>query len=838
MECSVCGLEKMGEDLYDHERRVHGLSLGQRLVNGAWQQQVANLQRQVQQNLAPRAAGHERGELPSEQDTQEIPGGEHPEGDEDEEYDEEYEDDDDDDDDGQAGRGGDGGERCSEMRADPVTRRAIKAGLKKEYEDFVASLEVERGIPASIVDEIAEKFQEFSSYGANADPCGQPLTEVAAESRVTSAKRRLQMYKGKLGELQGSLKWMPGTFSSRPNIYFKPISLHLKELLSVDRVVESVTGRQRGQYTPWHEDVPGMVFDFRSSTRFKKISSHLGTEEFVAVRVFGDGFGLHRLGAHRLDSGNLYGIYAQIASYPSHLCRKVTSWVTVSLAQLTDETEEAQVWYDVVDDLEILQETGVWIPALDRVVSVVLIGYAGDLKDQSLVANMAPPGSSFYPHTNCTVTLRDRRECQSFDDINPLTRMRNREDHERDIRRFQRTGCMKQSRGAKGSSVFDPIADIFHEGFFTTDLGHSLHLGVLKSDLGLILSLYTAIADLSEEGVMGMLEAFKEKLTGEERPNFVTNILAPRTKRTKINFTGAISQMRLLGKYAPVIFARLKECETKNPHSAHIAWRGLVSLHRLFRFGESFALSQDQLVRFQEEIERYINLRIEIRDVYQTVTRQRVDLLPKHIDYALAASNFKSAGSLILSSTSVMESRHGLHKTAIEKGRNRINPLKSLAVKTELYEKYHLGSLLSDKEVVPARWGIPRRCPTISAQQRAHIAAGYGAHNVCLEIRVHGKTIKSGNACDLYEDEACRSTKTTKFLAAHIGEDEEVRLLVEEMTVNYLADFDVFSVASTQGNVKNYPLGALVGPFACALIESPALGCVFVKPMMVANILE
>ena len=729
---------------------------------------------------------------------------------------------------------------CREEKPDAGTKAEIRRGLAKEFCRFVAYLEIERGVAASILDEIVDKIYAFTTYGANADPCGHPLRDVVSKIRLGSKKRRLTMYEGLLGPRSGILAWMPGTFSDNPNLYHKPISQHLKELLKIDKVAESVASRPRDSYTPWHESLDDVIFDVRSGERFKAIANHIGSEEVLCLRVFGDGFAMSRLGCHMVDKDAMYGIYFQLANLPGHVSRQPTSWTTVGLAEMTDVRDQKQVWSRAIYDIEQLQETGIWVPKLGKVVKVLLLSYAGDLKDQNLIANMSSAGSSTYPHTNTTVSLQDRRQCKTFDDINPLTKLRTRIEHQKHIEIYERTKCSKASFGVRGGSIMDPVCDFLHPGFFTPDISHTLHLGVLKADLSLILSTFCAIGDLSEESAAGMLTRFKDRLTGEEKSNFAVSVLGQNTPKAKVNLTGSISQLRVVGKYAPIIFIAQRERRSNNQALSDLAWSAMISLHRVFRYCESFALSREQIEDFQMELEKYVNLRIKLRDEYEELAGHRFDVLPKHVDLLFCAELFRMMGSMILTSTCVMESRHNIHKMAIEKGRNRVNKIKTLAEKTELLEKHLLGTLLQDSDVEGARWGVPNSEKKISRDQREQIGTMFGRHNVSLDVKVHGKTLKCGDYIDLYDDPSCETATTVKFLGGHWAVDESVRLLVEDVVAVYISDLDSFGVKEVKGNVRCVNIEALAGPLASVGIPCPWTSDryveLFCKTMMIAKI--
>ena len=726
--------------------------------------------------------------------------------------------------DGRQRRGSQGSDDCRDLRgrcrcrASPVVVQEIEDEVERKLCDLLAFLEIEKSVPESTVDKIMDALNSMATYGQRADPCGNPLRAVLERVNFDTGKQRKGLYQGLFGPPSGKVVWIPGVRSERPNMYFKAVSSHLRELFNSPEVVECLSARMERLFVPWYQSFPQVIHDFRSSERFRAISEDLGGEPFVGLRVFGDGFSPNQLGAHRVDDGELYGIYAQLVTYPANLTRALNSWFTVALASSKGVHEARQIWSWIVCDLEVLVRDGIFVPELMKTVPVVVTSYAGDLKDQNDLCAMAGPSSSRYPHATSLVTSEDRFRCQTADDINPLTRRRNRADHAQDIETYARTRCLIQSRGARNVSILDSVCDfIEHDGLISCDIAHSFYLGCSKTDIGLSLATFLALGYTTEEEIATSMESFKLALTGEERSNFVTGLFS-KVSGVKLPVKGSISQTRLLVKYLPYIFAHL-QAFTVEGEAVQAAWQLMVEIHKMFGYIEAFALTGNQIDDFQEQIEAYINVRIKVRDHFKELTNEEVHLVPKHIDLMWTAQNFRATGSLVMSSTTIMESRNALHKTTMQKSKNRVNPIKTLSVKTELWEKYHFGSLLRDKEVIPKNFGVPRKSAHLSEEQTQRILAACG-DDFAEELVVHGKSMRSGQVLEGYKNEQCKETRLVKMLGVDVRTPDEYKFIVEEFESVYLRDLNCYGAKNFSGNVKCMRLEALCNPGAFVLLPS------------------
>ena len=834
MKCGQCETVGTGSAIYLHEKRSHGLTQGVRVLTALRRRHQAYLAngaadaREDGPDAEMQAPDRRQGvDFGDSSDEDEMPGasilavGQDVGQVADEARDEEDEGDDE-----------DGADVCGAPSVDPGTRREIEDAVEKELCDFLAELEIIKGVPGITVDLVVKSMQMLASYGENRDPCGNPLRTVLSRLKVDTAKQRTRMYEGKLGPPTGTVMGIPAARSSKDAMYHKPISEHLKELVQCEEVVQGITGRSESVFVPWYVHHEDFVHDFKSAERFQAIYEHLG-EAFIPVRVYGDGFSPNNIGPHRLDAGEVYGIYCQVMTYPPHLSRNLDAWMTVTLCDTTGGASCRQLWAPVIDDIELLQERGVYVPALERTVPVVLISYCGDLKDQNLVCSMAACGAK-YPHATNLVSSDDRKSCLSFDDVNPLAKWRNRRDHNRDIEVYRATKSAIRSRGAKGSSPFDRVADfIEHRGFLTVDTAHSYYLGVVKSDLTLTLSLFMFLGIITEEEIDNRMTTFKEKLQCEERSSFVVNLFGG-VVGFRLSLKGSISQSRMLVKYSTLIFADLAETAADEGGPVLEAWNLILELHKVFTFVESYCLSKRQLEDYQQQLERYINQRIKVRDSFEDLTEDRVELLPKHVDMLTAVHDFKALGSLMLSSTTSMESKNGQHKEAIRRTKNRINTMKTAAVRAERWEKYRMGKLFRNPEIVPKSVGRAKICMGFTHGQVKKINEICG-RDFALNLLVHGNLLRSGYVIERYVSEDCEETECVKLLGAKCNDPESISLLVENFDSVYLENLDCYGARNLRGDVSVMVGESLCVPTAFAPIkmESLAYDFVFTKSMIV-----
>ena len=726
-----------------------------------------------------------------------------------------------------------GSQRCGALRGSEVTRRRIESAVEAEVCDLLMFLEITKGVPGATVDRIVESLYEVATYGQQADPCGNPLRSVMTRISVRTAKQRRSQYQGQFGQPCGRVLTIPGMRNEKSTMYLKTVSQHLNELVKSEDIVHAIMGTLPQVYKPWYQRHDEFYHDFASADRFDAVSGYLGGEPFIPLRIYGDGFSQNNIGPHRLDRSEIYGIYMQPMCYPPHLSRNINSWNTVLLADTSAVNDCRRVWARVIQDLEVLQEKGIYVPSLDRTVRVILISYVGDLKDQQLVCGMAASGAR-YPHATNLVTSDDTKNCTSFEDIDPRARPRNRPDHNRDIEVFRQTKSMILSRGAKWGSVFDPVADfIEHPAFLTVDTSHTFFLGTVKSDVGLALSVFVSAGVIAENELEGAMSTFKVLLTGEERSNFIVNLFSARVG-DRVPVKGSISQCRLLTKYCTVIFANIAEAAVAEGGRVLRAWRLLVELHRTFLYMESFALANKQLDEFQGQLERYINQRIRVRDDFEAMTKDRVDLIPKHVDLLSSVANYRAIGSLVLSSTTTMESRNGHHKEAIRKTRNRINVIKSAAIRTELWEKSNQSLILSREEIVPSSFGLPSSREHISKEQRDEIRRICGA-DFSQNVTVHGRMLRSGSVIDVYEDDTCTETRMVKMLGVDCSDPDGIRFLVENFEHEYLELFDLYGAKNLAGDVDIVAGEALCVPasYVPLRIMSERFCFVFTKSMVV-----
>ena len=829
MQCMQCETRGNGAAIYLHERRNHGLSQGARVLLALWKRvldETRNPEEQTDSDMdldrSIEDSGDDEHELPGAGMLGRSPGGRDERGSSSDSEDAESE----------------GGARAANdnlpcrRRAGQETVQEIENAVEKEIVDLMSFLEIQRGVPGRTVNEIVRVLYTVATYGQVADPCGNPLRTVMNRMSIGSVQQRRHLYEGRFGPASGRILSIPGATSAKATMYIKPLSLHLKEIMSIDKVVQSLTTPLPAGFKPWYEDKEDFLHDFRSAGRFEAISRHLAGQPFIPIRVYGDGFSQNQIGPHRIDRNETYGIYCQLMTYPAHLSRNVGAWFTLLLADSSEVTDCRQLWGPIVQDIELLQEAGFFVESLQRVIPVVLVAYCGDLKDQNLVCGMAASGARF-PHAGNLVTSLDRRGCTSYQDINPQLKMRNRADHNEDIEVFRRTRNLIQSRGAKEASVFDPVSDfIEHEGFLSCDIAHSFFLGVVKSDIGLALSVFMALGLLSENEIEGLLITFKKLLSGEEKSNFTVNVFSS-VVGVRLPIKASISQARLLVKYSTLIFQHL-ETYTHEGGAVEEAWKLLVELHKTFLFVESFCLSRKQVDDFEAQLEQYINQRIAVRDAFEDITGDRLQLLPKHVDLLSAPSNFRATGSLVLSSTSVMESRNGFHKEAIQKARNRIHTVKTMGDRTELWEKCNLGAFLERDEIVPFSFGLPRGNEVLSDGQKQEILRLSG-HAFAQHVKFHGKMLRSGEVIDTYVNEECKEIKTVRLLGVDCGRAEGIYFVVEDFECIYLPELDCYAGRHLTGRVRMIPAGNLCVPVSYVPIKmrTTLYNFLFTKGMIV-----
>lgn len=815
-----------GETVYRHERRQHGLSAGNRILIAA----AANLPppRQGCDAALPRYYGprnREEADLSSHGNDTREPVMEQGEDSDQGSHQEEVIDEDSDEE--------------SELENGPIyeqdeeyVRRRLHAQLLEELRDeireFLFELEIVRNIPACIVDEVAAKLHVFATYGANMLPETNLFREVFLREGYLTRWRRKKLYHGRFGESCAQLRYVPGERHQRPQIYFKGLKTHLTSLMAIPEVVACLTGGVNGGQRPWYESHSDVVHNFKSSDRFLAIREFLG-QEYIGVRVYGDGFSLNTIGAHRLDKNEYYGIYVQLAHMPAHLSRKVASWSTIAVAEMINVQDISQIWSLVTSELKTLFEVGFYVQEVDRTYPVVLVNYCGDLKDKNSVCAIAPPGTSTYPHATSLVDSRTRRAACQFEDVNPLSQLRSREGLEKDIVVYQRTGDLIKSRGVSGRSVLDECADFLAEGFLTPDVSHTFYLGVYQADMCLVLSLFNARGHIAQEEITGKLAQFKEKvLTGPEKANFVCNLLGQRSTgdTIKLNLKGSISQLRLMCKYCTVIFSDLRgKCSSPVEETA---WEVMASLQNLSCYLDSFALSKRQICEFQGLLEEYTNLRLRLRDQVQATCKERFDLLPKHVDLLSAASAYKNSGSLLLTSTTTMESKNGLIKALVQGSRNRINCVKTIGGKIELMEKWGMTKLFQRAETQASKWGLKSMRETLTAEQFHEIQLMSRQVDICQKINHKGRDIFAGNVVEVYFSAECLTTETIRILAFAVSRAEEVTILAEDIVTCHLKDFNLYGIARCRRNVRVVKLEELCSPYANVVMKKNIMGFEYV----------
>lgn len=801
VRCQVCGVSGTGSSIYRHERRQHGMNLHSRTMAVIWES-AHGLEAVGPPAMSRTPDGHE--------ESNGFPDGQREEAD----YGSEV--------DVQsvhcynfstpsplAARESD----AIDVVSDAASEDQLQDELREELIKFFAFLEIDKRINASVLDEVASRLHSFSTYGEVDRPGSNIFRKVMRTLRMDSACRRKTHYRGQFGATTGGMEWLPGVISSRQSMYMKPVSAHLRELMSKPAIVEAVFNDGPKAMDPWYTAHPEeFIYNFQTSERYSRIVADVGSA-VIPIRVYGDAFGLHKLGAHRMEKNEAYGIYAQIASLPAHLSRKVTAWFTVAVCETSQVQTVHQCWAPVVSDLEQLQRDGCYVPVLGRVVKVLVVGYCGDLKDKNEVCNTAPPTASSYPHATCLVSRSQRHQASSYEDVNPLTTLRDRIEHESDIRKYAATGNLKTSRGVYGRSVLDPIADFLTRGFLTMDLAHTFHVGVFKSDFALCISLFIESGKLSDEGVSASLQDFKCRvLSGVDRSNFCANLVGQRSDSDGllINLKGSISQMKLLAKYSTIAFRRLQEsadCELLN-----LAWNVLVQLHRLNMYLESFALSRRQIQEVQRLLQIYIDTRIQLRDECERTMGPRYDLLPKHVDLMFAADNYSMSGPLVLTSTTTMESRHGHHKRTVERANNSKNVLKTLGARCELREKYFMDQLLSVPDLVPSKWGSGGVLQEFKDRIVGCVEAIGESGEVFGLLHVRGKRIASGNIVELYVNRECEETSMVRLIACTEDAGGNIYLHGLRLMYDYIPSHDIYGIRECADECQKWSVSQLANP--------------------------
>lgn len=420
------------------------------------------------------------------------------------------------------------------------------------------------------------------------------------------------------------------------------------------------------QFNTPYDKVNGLLRDISCGSRCSQ-DVFFNNSNNLKIILFQDAFEIcNPLGSSKTKH-KMLGVYMTFANLLPYNRSKVDSIKLVLLCKekYLKEFDQVKIFKTLIDDIKILENTGVYIENLDKVLHGSLLTLIGDNLGSHTVGGFV---ENFNATHFCRFCLIEKVNFEK--DPTLVGKIRNHQEYCKDVDMAKAlnstdgtTEQLRHSRGVKRDSVFNSLEHYHVVNGLPPCIGHDLFEGVVQYDLPLIINSFIK-SNLFSEDVLNMKI---EKIINEDK------IGIPRySKRCKKLGGQALENWYFL-KYIP--FLLLEYIDEENP-----LWKMIITLREIAMLVCAYEISIGQTAVITSLSKEYLTLR---KDYFPGVP-----LRPKHHFMLHYGHLTRVHGPLIYTWTLRFESKHRFFKNIVRHLPNFINISKSLSYRHQLYQGY------------------------------------------------------------------------------------------------------------------------------------------------------
>ena len=300
--------------------------------------------------------------------------------------------------------------------------------------------------------------------------------------------------------------------------------------------------------------------------------------------------------------------YITVRNFPPHLTRTVDYYRSVhfSLSKMYGKGEENKKWGYLMNDLKNLIEDGLVLHNGERW-KVILLFISGDQLEFAYRLGMNAHFGGQYFDRLSFMTKKDRLEARNYGTLRrvQLEKERTKTETEEDFRKVVEEG--RASRGVERVPELRrlPMFHPYEFGSTAPCVGHDFFSGTCTYDVPLAIKELVARGLTTVEEVTEWINAFKDKLTGQERTDFIMFCDLKPGKAMKLR--SSMAQNRTFCRLITLILLPL--AQRKQDFHEDPTWQFMRSMTVLGAMYSSFSWTEKQVQDYNREYERYINLR-------------------------------------------------------------------------------------------------------------------------------------------------------------------------------------------------------------------------------------
>ncbi|KAE8741222.1 hypothetical protein FOCC_FOCC013256 [Frankliniella occidentalis] len=612
-----------------------------------------------------------------------------------------------------------------------------------------------------------ERIESISKFVYSNNPI------VSAQSNLKSDYLRKQIYKNTFDYVEPQKKPLPPKRGNarkvgRPRfLYQVPVPETVKKILKDKSINLAMSA-------PKFSDVEGLLKDFVDGSVFKSNQFFIDNPTGLQLILYQDAFELVVPIGPAKKKHKVLAVYLMIGNLPIHLRSHVNSIQLVALC-LDKDFDHNAVYGPIVEELKLLETVGVFVEG-HGVVKGSLVFIVGDnLGSHGAGGFVENFSKSIYFCRFCHVQRKDffapNGECTEAS-------LRTATSYKNSLARLA-TSRKKAYQGIKYNSVFNNLK-YFHvcSPGLSPCLAHDCFEGWVAYDLKLFIDYFVEKEWFSFDSLTEALSEFPFSL--EDTRDKPIPVLAS-YERVK----GGAWQICVFMRLLPLII------ESKNIkiEKHDDVWKALLAMIEILEIILSPVIHESYLPYLQSCISFYLSSR---RDLFPDV-----QLRPKHHYLSHASELIKCFGPLVRVFTLRFEAKHQFFKRAMKSSKNFINPLKSLAVRHELFQAFvRTGAdfrcdiqLFGDSEFVINNYN--------EKIQHAVLHCNLNQSRECVRAIVKGTTYQKGNVVVIRQSGYQYQVELGGIVLIIYDNNDKLYLLFEKKKSEFVPHLRVYELHST-----------------------------------------
>lgn len=419
------------------------------------------------------------------------------------------------------------------------------------------------------------------------------------------------------------------------------------------------------QFSTPYDKVDGLLRDISCGSRCTN-NDFLKNNDTLKIILFQDAFEVcNPLGSSKIKQ-KMLGVYMTFANVLPHNRSRVDNIKLVLLCKekYFKEFGQNRIFKTLVDDIKVLETSGVYIENLDKVIYGSLLTLIGDNLGSHTVGGFV---ENFNATHFCRYCLIEKENFAN--DSTLIGDIRTYQEYCKDVETVKAlnptntTEQLRHSRGVKRDSVFNMLEHYHVINGLPPCLGHDLFEGVVQYDLPLIINCFISRNYFSVD----YLNMKSEMIMKKEK------ISIPHYSKGCKKLGGQALENWYFLKYIPFIL-----CEHVNLENP--LWKIILILREIAMLVCAYEISIGQTAIITSLSKEYLTLRKEYFS--------GVPLRPKHHFMLHYGQLTRIHGPLIYSWTLRFESKHRFFKNIVRHLPNFINVSKSLSYRHQLYQGY------------------------------------------------------------------------------------------------------------------------------------------------------